>query len=102
MPKRQIIVECGIASRISVHPGGSKPFLHVGHFCKLNQSIVLKIQVQSYWKSLADRLLQEFVMFSFVDIYLTKVLAKICDCARNLSSLQIFSSTLGLLPEVYH
>ena len=33
------------------------------------QGTVLKIQVKSCWKSLADRLLQEFIMFSFVDIY---------------------------------
>ena len=32
------------------------------------QGTVLKIQVQSCWKSLADRLLQELVMFSIVDI----------------------------------
>ena len=32
------------------------------------QGTVLKIQVKSCWKSLADRLLQEFIMFSFVDI----------------------------------
>ena len=32
------------------------------------QGTELKIQVQSCWKSLADRLLQEFAMFSFVDI----------------------------------
>ena len=32
------------------------------------QGTVLKIQVQSCWKSLADRLLQEFIRFSFVNI----------------------------------
>ena len=37
-----------------------------------SQGTVLKIQVQSCWKSLADRLLQEFVMFSFVDISVPK------------------------------
>ena len=31
----------------------------------------LKIQVQSCWKSLPDRLLQESVKFSFVNIFLT-------------------------------
>ena len=37
------------------------------------QGTVLKIQVQSCWKSLADRLLQEFAMFSFVDIIYSTV-----------------------------
>ena len=32
------------------------------------QGTVFKIQVKSCWKSLADQLLQESVMFSFVDI----------------------------------
>ena len=38
------------------------------------QGTVSKIQVQGCWKSLADRLLQEFVKFSFVDIHFTNPL----------------------------
>ena len=43
-----------------------------------SQGTVLKIQVQSCWKSLADRLLQEFVMFSFVDIFFDPVFQEKC------------------------
>ena len=42
------------------------------------QGTVLKIQVQSCWKSLADRLLLEFVMFSFVDIFFDPVSQEKC------------------------
>ena len=42
------------------------------------QGTVLKIQVKSCWKSLADRLLQEFIMFSFVDIFFDPVFQEKC------------------------
>ena len=57
---------------------------------------VLKIQVQSCWKSLADRLLQEYVKVSFINLFINLLRSlNLCDFKFVMSFVKFFLISFG-------